>query len=84
MPLNTQPVPHLSTHRVYSVRLQCGFALPEFAFRLSALRRETGISGSYWSSKLADHIGALSEMTVPYTVRSLCAPRQWIEEAGDW
>jgi hypothetical protein len=71
-------------YRVYSVRQQCGFALPKFAFHLSFHHHGTGIFESYWFSVQADHIEALFEMTVPYTARSICAPRQWLKEAGDW
>ena len=68
MLLSIQPVLPWSTYRVYSVRLLFGFALPKFAYRSSIHHHETGISAFCWSSVLADHIEALFEMTVPYTV----------------
>ena len=38
---------------------------------------DTDIFGSYWYAKLVDHIEVWSGMTVPYTVRTVCAHRQW-------
>jgi hypothetical protein len=44
------------------------FALAKFAYRSSIHRHETGNSRFCWSSAQADHIEALSEMTVLYTL----------------
>ena len=82
MLLSIQPVLPWSTYRVYSVRLLFGFALPKFAYRSPIHHHGTGISGFCLSSAQVGHIEALFGMTVPYTVRSVCAHRQWTRKAG--
>jgi hypothetical protein len=84
MLLSIQPVLPWSTHRVYSVRLLFAVALPEFAYRSSSHHHGTGISGFCLTSVQADHIEALFGMTVPYTGRRKCVPRQWTRKVGDW
>ena len=46
MPLNIQPMLLWLTHRVYSVRLLCGFALPRSLVHY-LVQSDTDIFGSY-------------------------------------